>query len=477
MTAPDQAGQPDGSVSVGTLEEPAVGTLASALRGELLQPGDEGYDKARTVYNAMIDRRPRVIARCVDAADVISAVNFARENHLAISIRGGSHNVAGFAVNDGGMMIDLSRMKGIRLDLQHRTVWAEGGVTWGDLDHATHPFGFAVPGGIISTTGVAGLTLGGGIGNLTRTYGLSCDNLLSADVVTADGRLITASADEHPDLFWALRGGGGNFGVVTAFQFRLNPVSTVLGGLAIFPIEASRDAMRFYRDFMRTAPDELNAYFGFHIAPPVPFIPEPMHGTNVCLISVCYAGPLEQGEEVIRPIRQFGPPLVDVIGPVPFPALNSSLDALVPFGNQDYWKSDFVNELTDEAIEVHVTYGARVPTLSSGMHLYPVNGAASRVEKSATAWGYRDAQYTHNIFAMYPDPQDTPKNKAWVQDYWQALHPHSAEGGYVNFMMMDEGADRIKATFGQNYDRLAQVKQAYDPSNLFHMNQNIKPQA
>jgi len=474
MTTPAPTGQPDASVGVGVLETPALDTLQATVRGELLQPGDDGYDAARTIYNAMIDRRPRIIARCADVADVISAVTFARERQLTLSIRGGGHNVNGFAMNDGGLVVDLSRMRGIRVDLARRTVRAEGGVTLGDLDHATHPFGYAVPGGIISTTGIAGLTLGGGIGNLTRTFGLSCDNLLSADVVTADGRLITASADEHPDLFWALRGGGGNFGVVTSFEFRLNPVSTVLGGLVAYPIETARDAMRLYRDVMRTAPDELNAYFGFHVAPPVPFIPEGMHGKNICLIAVCYVGPIERGEEVVRPIRQFGPPIADVLGPVPLPALNSSLDALVPFGNQDYWKSDFVNELTDEAIEVHVTYGPRVPSVSSGMHLYPVNGAASRVDPSETAWTYRNAQFNHNIFAMYPDPQDTPKNKAWVQEYWQALHPYSAPGTYVNFLG-DEGEDRIRASYGAAYDRLAQVKKAYDPTNLFHMNQNIKP--
>ncbi|PWT75055.1 MAG: oxidoreductase [Chloroflexi bacterium] len=455
----------------------AISVLKSVERGEVLQPGDPTYDEARKVYNAMIDRHPSVIVRCSDVADVISAVNFAREQKLPVSIRGGGHNVAGFAVNDDGVVIDLSLMKGIHVDPARRVVRAEGGVTWGDLDHATHPFGFAVPGGIISTTGVAGLTLGGGIGNLTRTYGLSCDSLLSADVVTADGKMITASSTENSDLFWALRGGGGNFGVVTSFEFRLQPADTVLAGFIIYPLELARDAMRNYRDFMRTAPSEVNAYFGFHLVPPAPFINEEFHLKNMCLVSVCYVGDMAAGERELAPLRTFGPPAQDLVAPTPLPAVNNSLDALVPKGNYDYWKSDFVDALTDEAIDVHVVHGALVPTISSGMHLYPVDGFASTIGSDATAWGYRQAHFTYNIYAMDPDGANTEKNKAWVRAYYNALHPYSMSGGYVNFMMGDEGDERVRAAYGSSYDRLAQIKRQVDPENLFRLNQNITPTA
>lgn len=475
MTTPGPAGQPDGSVGVGVLEAPAVDTLKSALRGDLLQPGEDGYDQARRVYNAVIDRRPRIIARCVDAADVIGAVNFARDQGLDLSIRGGSHNVVGFAVNDGGLVVDLSRMKGIRVDLARRTVRAEGGATWGDVDHATHPFGYAVPCGIVASTGVGGLTLGGGIGNLTRPFGLSCDNLLSADVVTADGRLITASETEHPDLFWALRGGGGNFGVVTSFEYKLNPVSTVLGGFVAYPLEKAREAMRFYREYMTTAPEEVNPYFAFHKLPPAPFIPEHLHLVNVCMIVLCCVAPMERAEEIVKPIRQFGPPLLDLLSPMPLPALNSMFDPLLPAGLHHYWKTHFIADLPDEAIEVHVEHGAKVPNFQSAMHMYPISGAAHRLGNDATAFAYRHANWAFNAAGMGP-AEGYEERRRWVRDYWEALRPYAEAGTYINFLG-DEGEDRIRASYGASYDRLAQVKQAYDPTNLFHMNQNIKPKA
>jgi FAD/FMN-containing dehydrogenase len=447
----------------------------SNLRGELIGPDDEGYDVARKVYNGMINRRPRLIARCVDVADVITAVNFARENKLTLAVRGGGHNVAGLGTCDDGLVIDLSRMKGILVDPVKRSARVEGGCTWGDLDHATHAFGLAAPGGIISTTGIAGLTLGGGLGHLTRKCGLSCDNLISADVVTADGRFLTASADENEDLFWGLRGGGGNFGVVTSFEYKLHSVSIVLGGPVFYPIEKTRDVLRFYREFIAQAPEELGAFFGFQIGPPAPFIPEHLQGVTMCLIVACYAGPLEKGEEVVKPIREFGPPVLDHIGPMPYPALASAFDSLLPSGLQHYWKADFWNELSDEAIDVHVEYGRQVPSVQSTMHIYPINGAAHRVGKDETAFSYRDAQFSNVIAAMYPNPEDTPKNKAWVQEYWSALHPYSAGAAYVNFMMDDEGEDRIKATYQENYEQLVVLKNKYDPTNLFHINQNIKP--
>jgi len=434
------------------------------------------YDEARKVYNGMIDRRPAFIARCVDVADVISAVNFARESGLTVAVRGGGHNVTGFGTCDDGLVIDLSPMKGIRIDPAKRIAWAEGGCTWGDLDHATHAFGLAAPGGVISTTGIAGLTLGGGVGHLTRKCGLSCDNVLSVDVVTADGRFLTANAKENADLFWAVRGGGGNFGVVTSFEFRLHEVSTVFAGPVLYSLDVATEAMRFYRDYMASAPDDMTAFFAFLIVPPGPPFPEHLHNKTVCGVVCCYAGPIEKGPEVTRPLREFGPPLMDGVGPLPFPAIQGAFDALLPPGLQHYWKADFVSDLTDDIIAQHVKYGPSVPTVNSAMHIYPVSGAAHRVGRNDTAFSYREANYTHILAAVYPDPADTPKNVEWVRQYWDALHPYSAGGAYVNFMM-DEGDERIAASYRDNYDRLVKIKTKYDPGNLFHMNQNIKPKA
>jgi FAD/FMN-containing dehydrogenase len=459
------------AVAEATLEE-----IKSGLRGELIEPGDEGYDEARKVYNGMIDRHPRLIARCADVADVIAAVNFARDNRLTLSIRGGSHSVPGFAMCDDGLVIDLSRMKSIHVDPITRTVRAEGGCTWGDVDHAAHAFDLAVPAGVISSTGVAGLTLGGGTGHLTRKYGLTCDNLISADVVTADGRFLKASADENADLFWALRGGSGNFGVVTSFEFRTHPVSTVLGGLVFYPIEKARETLRFYRKFIAEAPEELSAFFAFQKGPPVPFVPKDLHGVTMCAIVACYSGPdLNKGEEVVKPLREFGPPALDHLGPVPLPRLNSAFDPLLPPGLQHYWKADFFDALSDEAIEAHVEYGPKVPTVQSTVHIYPIDGEPQRVGMDETAFSYRDASFSTVVAGMWPDPADNEKNIAWVRQYFEALHPHSSGGAYVNFMSDDEGQDRVKASYRDNYQRLVEVKNKYDPTNLFHVNQNIKP--
>ena len=457
-------------------DEGAIATFKAGLRGELIRPGDDAYDGARKVWNGMIDRRPALIARCAGVTDVIAAVNFAREQGLPVAIRGGSHNVTGNAVCDAGVVIDLSNMKGIRVDPEKRTVRAEGGCTWGDLDHATHVFGLAAPGGIISTTGIAGLTLGGGIGHLTRKYGLSCDNLISADVVLADGSFVTASEKKNPDLFWGLRGGGGNFGVVTSFEFRLHPVSEVMAGPILWPLEKSREALRLYRDFMDKAPDDLNAFFVFLIVPPGPPFPEHLHNKTLCGVVAMYTGPQAKADAVLAPLRKFGPPALDFFGPLPFPVVQSMFDALVPEGLQNYWKADFVNELSDEVIEAHVTHGPGIPTINSALHIYPVSGAANHVGKGDTAFFYRDAKYVHVIAAMYPNPADTAKNVAWVRDYWSALHPYSAGGAYVNFLM-EEGDERIRATYGANYDKLVAVKTKYDPTNLFRLNQNVRPTA
>ncbi|MBI3947460.1 MAG: FAD-binding oxidoreductase [Armatimonadetes bacterium] len=456
------------------LDAAAVNRFRSGLRSEVIAPDDPGYESARHVYNAMIDRHPRLIVRCANVADVIGCVNFARENDLPLAVRGGGHNVAGFGTCDDGLVLDLSRMKGIRVDPAGCTVRAEGGCAWGDLDHATHAFGLATTGGLVSTTGIAGLSLGGGIGHLARRYGLACDNLLSVDLVTADGRFLTASAHENDDLFWALRGGGGNFGVATSFEYRLHPVSEVFGGTLVYPLERAGEVMRFYRDFITQAPEEISAFFGFHLAPPAPFVPRNLQGIAVCLVVVCYTGPMAQADEAVRPLRAVTPPLLDLLEPMPYPTLQSTFDSLVPPGLYNYWKSDFMSDLSDEALEVLSRYGPQVPTYQSNLHVYPLNGAVQRVGKEETAFNYRDVQFVVDIAAVYEDPGDTPGHTAWVRDCWSALHPLSAGATYVNFLM-DEGVDRIRAAYGEHYDRLAALKRKYDPTNLFRINQNIKP--
>ena len=462
------------SSQVALLGETVAQTLKPLFRGELIQPGDASYDEARKVYNAMVDKCPAVIARCVDVADVMAAVNFARANALTVAVRSGGHHGAGFGLCDDGLVIDLSPMKGVHVDRANRTVRVEGGCVWGDVDHATHPFGLAVPSGFISTTGVGGLTLGGGLGYLTRAYGLTIDNLLGADVVLADGSVVTANADENPDLYWAIRGGGGNFGVVTSFLFRLNPVDMVYGGPMMWPIDQMSETLAFWRDFILSAPEHINGWFGLHTIPPAPPFPEAVHSKKMCIINWCYTGPMEQAEEVFKPIRQFGPPVVDFVGPIPWPVLQSMFDALYPSGLQWYWKADFYNDLTDTMIDLHVKYGAQLPTPLSAMHIYPINGAAHRVGKTDTAWSYREANFASVTVGVDPDPANNARMIQWAKDYWLALHPHSAGGGYVN-MFLDEGEERVKAAYRDNYVRLAQIKAKYDPTNFFHINQNIKP--
>ena len=424
------------------LNETAIAALKSELRGELIEPNDTRYDAARKVYNAMIDRKPRLIAHCADVADVIAAVKFARENKLPLSIRGGGHNAAGLGICDDGLVIDLSPIKYVRVDPKKRTVLVGGGALWGDVDHATHAFGLAVPAGIISTTGVAGLTLGGGIGHLTRQCGLTIDNLLAVDVVLADGRFVTASANENSDLFWAVRGGGGNFGVVTSFLFKAHPIHTNYAGPMLWPMEDAPEILRWYRDFIVKAPNSLNGFFAFLT--------------------------------VFKPIRKFKPPALDLVGPIPHPALQSMFDALYPPGLQWYWKADFVRKLSDEAIALHVEHGALLPTMHSTMHLYPIDGKARSIRNGATPWSYRDANWAGVIVGVDPSPANKERITDWAKDYWTAVHPHSAGGAYINFMM-DEGTDRVRATYGKSYDRLAKIKKRYDPANLFRVNQNIAP--
>lgn len=451
-------------------------TLAAQLRGELIRPEDPGYDEGRKLYNAMIDKRPALIARCMDAADVIACVNFARENQIPLAIRGGGHNGPGLASVNGGLVIDLSKMRGVRVDPQARTAQVSGGCVWSDVDHAAHPFGLGAVSGIISSTGVGGLTLGGGIGHLARKYGLTIDNLLSADVVLANGSLVTASATENPDLFWALRGGGGNFGVVTSFTFQLHPVDTVQAGPMFWALEDAPEVMRRYQRFIDNAPEELNGFFAFMTVPPAPMFPEELHMKKVCAVLWCSTADAERTAQMLAPTANWPTPLLSGVGPLPFPVLQGLFDGLYAPGLQWYWKADFVDHLTDEAIAEHCKYGAELPTMHSTMHLYPINGAVHRVGAGDTAFSYRKTKWASVIVGVDPDPANNDKITSWAKDYWAALHPYSAEGAYVNFMM-EEGASRIEATYGPNYNRLRQVKSKYDPTNLFKVNQNIPPAA
>ena len=456
------------------LTDEGIARFRNSLRGELIEPGVAEYENARRVYNAMIDRHPRLIAQCSDVADVIASVNFARDNDLLLAIRGGGHNAGGLGVCDDGLVIDLSRMKGIRVDPVARTVRVEGGCVWGDVDHATHAFGLATPSGFISSTGVAGLTLGGGIGHLTRSHGLSIDNLLEADLVLADGSFVTAGPESHPDLYWAIRGGGGNFGVVTSFLFRLHPIDTVHAGPMLWELEHAAEMMRWYRDFIPRAPEELNGFFAFLVVPPGPPFPEELHNRTLCGIVWCYTGPGEQAGTAFEEVRSFKAPLLDLVGPLPYPVVQSMFDPIYPPGLQWYWKADFVNELSDEAIDLYVKYGSILPSMQSTVHLYPINGAAHRVGRSDTAFSFREATWAQVIVGVDPDPTNKDRITAWAREHWDALHPFSAGGAYVNFMM-EEGGERIRATYRDNYERLVAVKNIYDPTNLFRVNQNIKP--
>src|SRR5216110_2515705 len=456
------------------LEEDSIAELTAKLRGPLIEPDDPDYDDARKVYNAMIDKKPRLIVNCADVADVIYSVNFARKHGLLLAIRSGGHNGGGLGICDDGLVIDLGLIKYTRVDPGARTVIVGGGCTWGDVDHATHAFGLATPSGVISTTGVGGLTLGGGIGHLTRKCGLSIDNLLSADVVLANGKFVKANADENPDLFWALRGGGGNFGVVISFTFRLHPIDVLYAGPMLYELRETADVMKWYRDLIAEAPDDLTGFFAFLTVPPAPPFPEHLHMKKMCGVVWAYAGPLDKAEKTFESIRAFKKPALDFVGPLPQPALQSMFDALYPPGLQWYWRADFVNQINDEAVAQHVRFGNALPSMHSTMHLYPINGAASRAGKTDTAWNYRDATWAQVMVGVDPDPANNEKTISWTKSYWDALHPYSAGGAYVNFMM-DEGEERVKATYGDNYQRLVEIKNKYDPDNLFRVNQNIKP--
>ncbi|MCW0214794.1 MAG: FAD-binding oxidoreductase [Pseudonocardia sp.] len=451
--------------------------LESTLRGDLITPGDEGYDAARAVYNGMIDKRPAAVVRCRDTADVISSVMFARAHGLEIAVRGGGHHAAGFGTWDDALVIDLSLMRSTTVDPEQRTVRVDAGATWGDVDHATVAFGLATPSGFLASTGVAGLALGGGIGYLSRRFGLTVDNLLSADVVLADGRFVTANATSHPDLYWALRGGGGNFGVVTSFTFRCHPIGengTIIGGPVLYDIADAPEVMRWYRELIPALPEELSGWIGLITIPPAPPFPEELWGRKACAIVWCYTGPHDRADDILAPVREFGSPLIVGLHDMPFSALQSAFDPLYPAGLQWYWRADFFRDISDAAIDVHREFGDKLPTGHSTMHLYPIDGAAARVAPGDTAFAYRDGGWAGVIVGVDPDPAQATAISNWAKEYWERLHPTSAGTAYLN-MVMDEGTDRVRAFYQDNYERLTRIKHRYDPDNTFHVNQNIPP--
>ena len=454
--------------------EETIAELRNRLQGRLIQAGDAGYDQARQLFNAMNDKTPALIAQCINPDDVITSVNFAHQNGLTVSVRGGGHNGAGLALVDDGLVIDLSKMRAITVDPQTGTVRVEGGAVWREVDQATHPHGLAVPSGIIASTGVAGLTLGGGMGHLSRQYGLTIDSLLEADVVLADGRMVKASELENADLFWALRGGGGNFGIVTGFLFQGRPVQTVVGGPMLWKMEDAARVMRWYRDFIVEAPENVNGFFAFLTVPPGPPFAEHLHLKKVCGIVWAINDTPEKAESLLAAVREQFPPAQDLVGPLPFPALQGMFDPIYQPGLQWYWRGDFVNELSDDAIERHLEFAHRLPSMHSTMHLYPINGAVHRAGQKDTAFSYRESTWSQVIVGVDPDPSNVNAIRDWTVDYWEALHPYSSGGAYVNFLM-EEGQERVQATYRGNYARLAAIKATYDPQNFFRVNQNIKP--
>ncbi len=452
-----------------TLDTPAVEAFGDGLLGQLLRPGDDGYDDARTIWNAMIDKRPALIARCEGVADVIQSVNFARESGLLVSVRGGGHNVSGHAICDGGLMIDLSPMKSVHVDPARRVARAQPGVLWRAFDHETQAFGLATTGGLISTTGVAGLTLGGGIGWLMGSHGLASDNLLSVDLVTAEGRFLTASDEQNQDLFWGLRGGGGNFGVATSFEFQLHAVGEMLGGLIIHPLDHAVSLIKFYDAFSRTAPGELGSMIVFVTLP---------EGERVVAIAACYNGPVEDGERALKPLREFGTPLADVVGPMAYTQVQRMLDDGFPAGLQNYWKSNFLGGLDDKAIEIIVEHVRNAPSPNTAIAIEQLGGAVGRLGKDHTAFNHRDARFNLLIVGMWPDASANPENEKWVRGLSDAMAPYASGGVYVNYLGQeaDEGPERIIAAYGaEKYERLVALKNKYDPTNLFRLNQNIRP--
>ncbi|WP_282111678.1 FAD-binding oxidoreductase [Maribacter stanieri] len=460
--------------SIIDLSAQTINAFATKLKGSLVLPSDENYDDTRQVYNAMIDKRPGVFAMCKTVEDVIASVNFGRDNNILVAIRGGGHNGAGLGLCNDGLVIDLSGLKFVEVDSSTNRVKVGGGNIWNEVDAAIHEHGLAIPSGMISTTGVGGLTLGGGVGYLTRKYGLTIDNLLEADMVLADGSFVTVNATENIDLFWAIRGGGGNFGVVTTFTFQAHELKTVIGGPTLWPIEQVEEVMEWYNTFIHEASEDLNGFIATMVIPESPF-PEHLHNKKFCGIVWCYVGDPDNFDALFKPVLDLNPVFAHV-GEMPFPALQSMFDGLLPPGLQWYWRADFFNDLGPEVRAQHLKYGSKIPTPLSQMHLYPLTGAASRVGAEDTPWAYRDAKYAGVYIGVDPDPKNADKITKWSKDYQEALHPYSAGGAYSNFMM-EECQDRIRASYKHNYNRLARIKNTYDPNNFFSVNQNIVPKS
>ncbi len=458
------------------LDSQSVDALEAKLHGGVTRPDDPDYDEVRALYNGMIDKRPALIARCADVEDVVAAVAFGRENGLDIAIRAGGHNGGGLGSVDDGLMIDLSGLKQIDVDPDARKATIGGGALLGEVDTATNAHGLATPAGIISTTGAGGLMLGGGIGHLTRNFGLSIDNILGAEVVLADGSVVQANEKENPDLHWALRGGGGNFGVVTKIEAQLHPCDTVVCGPMFWSLDKAADVMRWYRGFILNAPEELNGFFAFMSVPPAPPFPEELHLQKVAAVAWCWSGPQDGADAALAEARAQEGLLMDGVGPAPLPGFQSAFDAIYPPGDQWYWRADFVEEIPDEAVEKHVEFAEKLPTWKSTMHMYPIDGAAHRVGPTDTPWGYRKANWGSVMVGVDSDPANADVIREWAIAYQEALHPYSAGGAYLN-MIMDEGQERVQAAYGENYARLAKVKAEYDPDNVFHVNQNIRPAA
>lgn len=458
----------------GGMSEKVLDQLTESLRCPIVSPSDPSYDEVRAVHNGMFDRRPMAIVRPREAADVAAAVNVVRDAGVELAVRGGGHSGPGYGQSEGGVVIDLSLMGQVDVDPKGRTARAGGGATWGEFNDATHAHGLATTGGIVSTTGVGGLTLGGGIGYLARGHGLSIDNLLSAEVVTADGKILHASEEDHPDLFWAIRGGGGNFGVVTDFELALHPLSDVYVGIFFYEPEVSADLLRFFREFIKDAPREYGGFPGFHRAPPVEFVPSERHGDPVCVAVVHWAGPIEEGEKAMEPFRDLAPRVAELVSPMPYPALNGAFDALYPKGLRSYWKGSFIGELSDKMIDEYVAFGTKVPEISAAIHLYPINGAVHDVPTSSTAFPFRDATFASVILVSWQDPSLDGERIQWARDTNDATAPPSGGAGYVNFMSHDD-AGKVAQNYGPSYARLREVKRAYDGQNLFHLNQNIDP--
>ena len=447
------------------MNQSAIEELKKQVRGEVLQPTDAGYDEARSIYNAMIDRRPDLVVFCAGSADAAACVQFAREKELPFSIRGGGHNVAGNAVCEGGVMLHMGKLKGVRVDVKNRTATAQPGVTLGVYDQATTALDLVTPVGVVSGTGIAGLTLGGGLGWLMGKYGLACDNLTGAEVVTAEGKIVQASETENADLLWGLRGGGGNFGVVTEFRYRLHPLEPTIAGLLIYPLEKSKEVLRFFREITPQCPDELAVAAALLNTP---------DGMPVCALVVCYNGDPKQGEKVLAPIRAFGPPVADAVGPVPFIQQQSLFDPAYPPGRFHYWKAGFMNSLPEEAMDVAIEHFARRPSPMTALMFEHMHGAASRVPVDATAFAHRFNHYNFSAFGVWENARDNDVNRKWVQDFWQAARPYLSGRAYVNYLSQ-EGADRVREAYGPNYERLAALKRKYDPTNFFRLNQNIPP--